>query len=230
MRLARALPDQECIRWPENDITPESYQGDTVLINMLPKFSIFLLTGLLSAGSGYAEGLDYRYIELAYSENNPDEKSLENGTGFTLSGSVPLAGRLYGFGRFNHAEADLCWEECPLQTRTIHTMDDWLVLGLGYHWPLKENTDLTAAIDYQSVELDGSREHGGGVLLGIRTRPADRWDLSFQIGYFNLEFDDFQLVGEVAYKISERLDVVGRLRDFNDWDYSSYEGGVRYRF
>lgn len=194
------------------------------------KQSICLLIGLMCTAVVYADSPGYQYIELVYSENNPDEKSLANQGGFTVSGSMPLSSRFYGFGWFNHAEIELCWEECPLQNRIIHTMDDWLLLGLGYHWPLRDNTDLTAAIDYQSVDLDGSREHGGGVLLGVRTRPTDAWGLGLQVGYFKLEFDDFQIIGDVTYKISENLDIVGHIRDFNDWDYTSYEGGFRYRF
>lgn len=201
-----------------------------MLIEIIRLQAFCLLIGILGASAVYAGAQDYQYIELVYSENNPDEKNLTNGTGFTLAGSMHLNSRFYSFGWLNHAEVELCWLECFKQSRIIHTMNDWLMLGLGYHWPLRDNTDLTAAINYQSAELDGSREHGGGILLGVRTRPVEALNLAVQAGYFRLEFDDFQIIGEATYQITEHLDFVGRIRDFNDWDYSSYEGGLRYRF
>jgi hypothetical protein len=109
-------------------------------------------------------------------------------------------------------------------------MDDWLVLGLGYRLPLSDRIDLTGALDYQSVELNGNRRNGGGVLLGVRARPFDAWELGLQVGYFDLVRKDTQVILDVAYRLTNRVDFVGRIRDFADWNYTSYEAGLRYRF
>jgi hypothetical protein len=125
------------------------------------------------AGTASAEGFSYSNIEAGYTSLNlPGTLDAD---GFGLSGS-------YGFGENFSVFAD--YDDLDVdgaEGGSIKHLD----LGVGFHWSLNENLDLTSGLSYESLDL-GPNASGLGLAVGLRGRVGESLELTGGAKYYDL--------------------------------------------
>ena len=168
--------------------------------------------------------LPYDFIEVAAVDLNPDYSRFENGQGFSLAVSKTLSSIFFVDGRYTKAHIRVGGD---IQGREI---TDWWHLGMFLRNDLTSRFHVVGGVALQGTKLAGDNESGFSVQLGLRSLPFERVEVNVSIGYLDLVIEDFQTIIEANYRLTENLSIGVRIRDYADWDYSSYEGGVRYNF
>jgi opacity protein-like surface antigen len=176
-----------------------------------------------------AEGLNYSYVEAGYLNTDLDEFS-ETVGGWGLKAGFEITENIFVYGRYADQKTDIRGgEEIKFQP--------W-DLGIGYAWPLAEQTDIYGTVGYASIDLDVPRsidfpntsDDGYTLGAGIRTRLADQFEVEGTARYANLsdygdEFD-FGIFGR--WYVIERL-ALGVGYNAGD-ETSTFSGSVRWEF
>jgi opacity protein-like surface antigen len=185
----------------------------------------FALGAVLAMGLGgtalAAEGISYNNVEAGYARSEIFD--LADGDTFSLKGSAAFGEYLFGFAGL--ASTDY---EGGLDT-------DEFNVGLGAHWSLAPNLDLTTGLSWERAKVNYSgvgsaSDDGYGLSVGLRGRVADNWELSAGAKYVNLgdDVDGTTLSVGARYHFTPALALGVEISD--NKDVTSYGIGFRYTF
>ena len=73
-------------------------------------------------------------------------------------------------------------------------------------------------------------ESGAALLTGISHRFGDRLSGSLKLSYFDLWSPDWRLTGELGTRLVDRVELITRIDDTSDFDFTWYEIGLRISF
>ncbi len=163
-------------------------------------------------------------MELLYTGANPDYKPFETTYGFSITGEYDFDNGLFLSGFYN--ETDFLASGPEVGNVNV---ESWLETGIGYAFD-HEWGQFYSLITFESITAEHHTYEGFGAHFGYRKDWSENWSTVLQFGYLDTEFHDFQLQAKVNYKISDNFAVTLGLRDYDDWDYTSYEVGIVYRF
>lgn len=99
---------------------------------------------------------------------------------------------------------------------------------VGYEYFLAE--DLYVMASYTTVDTTRGTEDGFGIHIGYDIDWTDSLYSSLQFGLIDTGFSDYQLIGSLNYELTEQFEIAFKLRDYHEWDYTSYEFGVIFSF
>jgi hypothetical protein len=194
---------------------------------------VLLVAGLLLVGLGFsavakasvvAAPLDYDLIEVAAATGNPDYSPFDNGLGYSLLLSKSLSDIFFLHANYTRAIFAVGGE---LGGRKL---SDWGTLGLGARIAVHPRLHLLTGGSWQGAILDDGTESGYAVHLGLRSQLHDRVEFNLVFSYLDLVITDIQTIGEIYFRMTDSLDLGLRVRDYADWDYTSYEAGLRYHY
>jgi hypothetical protein len=132
---------------------------------------VVLTAGIVGSAMA-AEGFSYSNIEAGYTSLNLPGTSAD-ADGFGLAGS-------YGFGENFSLFAD--YDDLDVDGGgSIKHFD----LGVGFHWSLNPNLDLTSGLSYESLDL-GPNASGLGLAVGLRGRVGESLELTGGAKYYDL--------------------------------------------
>jgi hypothetical protein len=141
---------------------------------MRKQFALGALLALGSAGSALAaEGFSYSNIEVSYASLNLKNTS-QDADGFGLAAS-------YGIGENFSVFADYDDLDVDGAGGSLKHLD----LGVGFHWALGSNLDLTSGLSYESLDA-GPNASGLGVAVGLRGRVGESLELTGGAKYYDL--------------------------------------------
>jgi hypothetical protein len=149
-----------------------------------------------------ADPFDYTYVELSYSETEYDVAGGGDldGDGFTLFGSIELSDEWHAVVAYGNADLDFGVD-----------LDTWLI-GAGYRYPLRDDTDVYGRILYVNIEADlpgpaDPDDDGLGLQARLRHRLNDDFEVEGGIQYLNVADSDTSLQAEGRYYIRENFSV-----------------------
>lgn len=179
--------------------------------------------GLALTGGAVAAGPSYSYVEASAYWARPEWNDFGSHRSLAIRGSAALTERWHAFGRYSDPQIRISGAGRGRIAR------DWLAAGIGYSWPISDGFHLVAGATAQRVELGGETETGYGLQAGARMRLA-RLELATEAGTLDLGWRDVSIAAEALLHITDELSITSHIRDFDDWDYTSYEAGLRYHF
>ena len=189
-----------------------------MLLKHLLKYSL-----LLSVFCG-STLLAQTQVSLLYTSANPDWKPFETGHGFAIAGEYDFDNGLFVQGFYNNADFMGSGPEVGGENFT-----SWLEAGIGYAFKNQWGQFYTL-ITYESVKSELTTFDGAGAHFGYRNDFADNWAAILQFGVINTDFQDYQIEAKLIYDISDNFAITLGLRDYADWDLTSYEAGISYYF
>ncbi len=175
---------------------------------------------LLTGNIAYAED----HITLLYTAANPDWKLFETTYGYSLTGEYDFDNGLFISGFYNETD----FRASGPEVGNVN-VQDWTQAGIGYAFD-HEWGHFYSLITFESIKAEHNTYEGSGAYFGYQKNFAENWTANVQFGYLDTEFHDFQMEGKLIYNISDNIAVTLGLRDYHDWDYTSYETGIRYQF
>ncbi len=166
------------------------------------------------------------YAELARATVNPDYKPFANGTGVVAQARLDLPADFFLFARFN----ETTFRPSGPVVGKYREGEDWTIVETGYQITRFAGFDLSVGGSYQAVWLDNQREDGFGMHTNLATMPWPWFKFSLDLAYVDLVMQDIALTADLALMVTDQLGVTLRLHDHSDWDFTSYEAGLRYYF
>ena len=171
-------------------------------MKLLPLFSLSAIALASIISTAHAGDLSYNYIEGGYSKYNIDEVD----SAFTVGGSYGVTNNINIIGSYSTTDI-----------KTDGTADinmNQYEVGVGYHFPISDETDLTADVSYLSVEAEASQggvtisgsESGYGVGVGVRHQLTDSIEAKARVSYADIK-DNSEMALTVGgrYNINEAL-------------------------
>jgi Outer membrane protein beta-barrel domain len=173
----------------------------------------FLITAVLLPAVGAAQQTErptptqsnpfnYTYVELGYAETEFDIAGAGDldGDGFTLSGSYEINEDWHAFAGYGNADLDFGID-----------LDTWLI-GAGYRYPLREDTDVYGRLMFVNLEADvpgpGDPDDDGlGIQARIRHWINDDLEVEGGIQYLNVSDSDVSLQAEGRYYFQDNFSV-----------------------
>ncbi|MBI2380129.1 MAG: hypothetical protein HYV16_05175 [Gammaproteobacteria bacterium] len=175
------------------------------------------------------------HIELAAVDADPDQHH-GNGKGFALYWRQELASNWYAFGDYTRAtvrtEPHLnIYERSVRQYFNMPSLElnAWGGLGLGHAWDLSRNHRLYLAASLQASDYEGDIDTGLGAHLGWQAQWSEHWQTRVEFNHTDTFVRDQGLLAELTWRINPRWGLSLRTRDHDEWDYSTYELGLRYQ-
>lgn len=158
---------------------------------------------LAFSASASAEGFDYNFLSLGYSNTDFDDLNAD-GDGFSLNGSYGFSDKIHGFAGYQTADLD-----SPVLLGSVDATR-WNV-GVGYNTSTSATVDMFARLSYEYLEFDGSALNGSvddsglGFGVGLRFAASDKIELTAGINYVDYGDlgDDTSLEVAGLYAISE---------------------------
>ena len=187
------------------------------LLSTLLGFSLFLSIPALADDFGGR-------LDVSYSEANPDYSPFPNGEGVSLYGRLSYQDSWFTYLRYSDAEFR------PSGEVQGDEVDVWQEVGLGYKYTFNELWYLEGAVSYQGVEQGNNDENGHEIQLGVGLTPIDALAFELSIGQIDVQIDDWNLDFETRYYFLDGVYAVAKLRDYADWDFTYYEGGLGITF
>lgn len=71
---------------------------------------------------------------------------------------------------------------------------------------------------------------GFGLHAGVNYQIAENHSFYLEVGLENTLILDVKLIGEYRYKFSDNVEFIIRTEDYDKWNYSKYQFGIRYNF
>ncbi|MFQ5547053.1 MAG: outer membrane beta-barrel protein [Woeseia sp.] len=191
-----------------------------------------LLTALIAfSASVSAQGFDYNYVSVGYSQVDIDstiQGATIDGDALGLGGSYGLNDDIFAFGSFQDGEL----EEPGDPDNIDVTVYD---IGFGYRMPMSDTVDFVTTLSYEYMELSepglSVDESGLGIGVGIRANASDTIELNAGIQYVDLGTvfgDDTSFAAGVLYSLTESIDI-GLNGNWGD-DVSQYTLSGRFYF
>jgi hypothetical protein len=168
-----------------------------------------------------AEGFSYSYLEGSYTSVNLDADP-RDADGFGLAASVGLGENFSIFADYDDLDVD------GAEGGSLKHLD----LGVGFHWGLSSNLDLTSGLSYESLTVAGPDPSGFGVAVGLRGRVGESLELTGGVKYIDLNKG---LDGQTAFTIGARWYFTPNFAvgaDFSDQDDlgKAWRAVLRYDF
>lgn len=186
---------------------------------------LFLMLLLWAPAALWAAGSPgYDFVEVDFSENNPDFKPYSNGDGYNFVGAISLPERNFAFVLYNDAPFRASGNEIGRGQE----IDYWAIAGLGHAIRLAERVDLIVDASFRSTSLGERDEAGYGIGAGVRLAPWRPLELTLHLAGIDLVETDLEMMAELAIRPWPALAFVTRLRDYGQWDFTAYEAGVRW--
>jgi len=151
---------------------------------------------LITANSAQANNFNYNYVELGYAAINDSE--IEGGVivsgSYDIKENINIVGDVFVSTSSDSGNVDV----------------DSYRLGVGYHMPLSNQTDVLAEAGLFNASAEAS---GGGITI-------------------NRDDSGYQLSAGVRHKLAENIELQGRVNYKNSDDISerNYIAGARYYF
>ena len=159
-------------------------------------------------------------IALMYGGTNPDHKPLDTPYGFSLSGEFDLSNGLFVAGYFRETDFVPGGPDAAGATIT-----GWTEISIGHAFT-DEWGEFYSMISLESIKTDRKTIDGYGAHFGYRINFTDALSGVLQLGYIKTDFEDWQLVERLEYKLTDSLALTFSLRDYDKWDYTNYEAGI----
>jgi hypothetical protein len=134
-----------------------------------------VLTAGIAGSAMAAEGFSYSNIEASYTSLNLKGTTLD-ADGFGLAGSYGIGENFSIFADYDDLDVD------GAEGGSIKHLD----LGVGFHWALNSNLDLTSGLSYESMDIGGPNATGLGLALGLRGRVGEQLELTGGAKYYDL--------------------------------------------
>lgn len=163
-------------------------------------------------------------IELLFTGANPDYKPFESTYGYSITGEYDFSSGLFLSGFYN--ETNFLASGSKVGNVNVQS---WLETGIGYAFD-HEWGQFYSLLTFESIAAEHRTYEGFGAHFGYRKDWATNWSTVLQLGYLDTDFHDFQLQAKVNYKIADNFAITVGLRDYANWDYTSYEAGLVYRY
>jgi len=180
----------------------------------------FVLLCLLTTHCTFAEN----HFSLLYTGANPDYKPFKSTYGYAVAGEYNFENGLFVSGFYNDTDFMASGPEVGGVN-----VKSWTEVGVGYAFD-HEWGQFYSLITFESIDAEHNTYEGAGAHFGYRNNFAENWTGIMQFGYLDTEFHDFQMQGKLIYNLTNNLALSLGLRDYHDWDYTSYEAGIRYQF
>lgn len=211
---------------------------------------------LIPMGAMAAENnseFSYTYLELDYvglsidgvGDSNDLIDKLDNGDGWGAQGSLSLGENFFVFANYSETEADTSFRNDANQWIPADTDITKLDLGLGYHMPVGDATDLVLRGAYTDADRDRFRLGGSGdaslddlnddssdgyfVDAAIRTQLTSWLEGSLGARYFDIEENDgLGVIGNLLFEVAPGF---GINLGFDAGDeLATWVAGVRFSF
>ncbi len=180
-------------------------------------FPAALLAGFLA--SAQAADFDYNYVQVEYQDRDLDGL---DGDAFRFSGSVDLGDRFnllgsYATGEVTTGPWDLDFDE--------------LSLGIGFHAPVADSTDVLATLQAVSHDQDAVGDDTGyRIGLGIRSQLADNVELTAGVDYLDIyDRDDTTFTIGSRFYLNKATSL-GISYSSSSEDVETFSGGLRIDF
>lgn len=193
---------------------------------------IFPALMLAPIGALANNDLSYTSIEVDYVNMDIDGydndthllEDLDDGNGWGIRGSVGFANNWFAFLNYSSTESDAEFVDDFNQFVDSNTDIDRFNLGLGYHMPLNQRTDLVFSAAYVDIDIGGFDFGGtdddslsdlkddnsdGFFVDGLLRSQLTQW-LEGSIGgrYTDIEqVDNFSLIGNLLFEISPSIGI-----------------------
>ncbi len=197
---------------------------------MKKQFALALALATMSFGAAAAEP-NYTYLEGGFARLNLDVGGVGDADfdGFQVRGSVEAGKDFHFFGSYGSTNND---------DAGIDVDFDELQVGLGYHYPLSDSTDLLAEIGYIKQEIDveafGDADADGyRASVGFRSAFNDHFEGYVKGSYNGGDFDGFSGTVGAQVKFNQTWGLVGEIEagEMDDeLDATKYLIGVRASF
>ena len=161
---------------------------------------------------------------VLYTAANPDYSPFDDGHGFSIKAEYDFDNGLFLTGFYNGTD----FRASGPEVGNLH-IDSWLETGIGYSFDHRWGT-FYSLITFEKITADSQTLEGFGAHFGYRKDFSQDWNAILQFGHIDTEFHDYQLELMVNYKLADNFSITVGLRDYADWDYTSYEAGFIYRF
>lgn len=204
-----------------------------------------------------ADGLDYTYLEGAYTNLDIDGyddgeggiEDFDDGSGFALKGSLALSEQVFTFANYSETDADASFRDGNNAAITSDQDVKRFDLGLGLRAPLNTNstgqTDLVGRIAYTDIDygdfdfgasgnpavsdLDDDNSDGYFADAAVRTELTDRLEGSAGLRYTDIErADNVSFIGNLLFSLTPDWGLNFEV-DAGD-EIGVYSLGVRYDF
>ena len=162
-------------------------------------------------------------LEILYTDVNPDYSPFPNGDGVALGIEHNFDNGLFATGYFNSADFTASGPEVGREE-----VNSWFTAGVGYRFDKTEG--FYSLLTLESVDTESESYDGFGIHLGYQADFSENWAGLLQVGYIDTEFSDYHIKAKLLYRVSDDIALTIGLRDYHEWDYVSYEGGVVWRF
>lgn len=141
------------------------------------KRTALVLAALLALPlASQAADLSYSWLEADYVHVNPD--NFDNANGVAVRGSGELG------ENFNVIAG---WNQINVDTPLVDDLKSWY-LGVGYHTPVGEQTDLFTDVAYvKNTTFDND---GYGARVGVRSALSPKFEGAAWLGYEKLDNTD----------------------------------------
>lgn len=173
-----------------------------------------------------AEGLSYAFVELDYINQDVDQANesgifrddFDNGGGYGLKASLPIAERFYVFGNYFNTESDFSFVNNENVVIPGDTDVKRLEVGAGFILPASPTSDVLLSAGYTDIDY-GSFNLGAGSSI----RPADLDDDPS---------DGFLLDVSWRAQLTDRVEgrIGGRYTEIEEVNGLSLVGNVMYEF
>jgi hypothetical protein len=182
---------------------------------------IGLLSLLSLPALAQTQPFSYTYVDVALVNSEIDLGIVDiDGDGLAVAGAFELDERFFAIASYADQEYDFNLDGSVFS------------VGVGYHTDLGNKFDFVADLSYVDADVItsfGSRgENGFDIGAGIRTRPADSFELEARIGYIDVAGSDTTLGVRGRYYFSDSFAVIGGITD-NDGGIG-WSIGVRAEF
>ncbi len=207
----------------------------------------FMLAGLAvftgNAAAQLAEtGISHNYLEIGYYSQDSDFLDDEF-DGLALEGQLAISDALYLAGSYFDGSSDILVTSTSFGSggasaiREFRDLDsEYWAVSVGYHYPVRANTDLIAELGYNRRETEletvagfSNRDSGVVARIGIRSAVHDKIELGANINYSEENLDDLWLglnalfrLGNSNWAINARADIAG--------DFDALGAAIRYNF
>jgi len=162
----------------------------------------------------------YTYVQLNLVLGDADGFS-DGPDGIDLSGSYGFDNNLFVFGGLQHLSGEVGPTDVDIDT---------LKIGLGYHQPIVQNTDLVLGVALMHADADpGSSQDGYELRAGVRNQTTEQVELDGALGFTDFDDSDSNVFLEVGavYRATPQLGLLATIY-FSD-DIDTFSIGARYQ-
>ncbi len=189
---------------------------------MMRLYAALAVIALPAVADAEGFGFDYDFVEIGYS-NVEIRRTIFDGDGFSVGGSLSIADSWFVFGGYQAAEFDLNID------RTSYGA------GVGYYYSVNESLDLVTSASWQYVELEepsfGSLDDSGiGLAVGFRMAASRAIEFNAGLEYVDVldSGDNTSLTLRGLYNFNKAF-TMGISGSWND-DEETYTLGARLYF